>query len=64
MHYPNDEKAEALNNFFHNNASLNSNNAPLPRYVHLRTEKITNIAATEQDVLDIIKSIKVNKAMG
>ena len=62
IHYSNDEKAEVFNNFFLNNAFLNSNNATLPRSVPLRTERITNIVATEQDVLDIIKSINVNKA--
>ena len=64
IHYSNDEKAEAFNNFFLNNAFLNCNNATLPRSVPLRTERITNIVATEQDVLDIIKSINVNKATG
>ena len=64
IHYSNDEKAEAFNNFFLNNAFLNSNNATLPRSVPLRTDRITNIVATEQDVLDIIKSINVNKATG
>ena len=50
--------------FFLNNAFLNSNTATLPRSVPLRTERITNIVATEQDVLDIINSINVNKATG
>ena len=62
IHYSNDKKAEAFNNCFLNNASLNSNNATLPWSVPLRTEIITNIVATVQDVLDIIKSINVNKA--
>ena len=64
IHYSNDEKAEAFNNFFLNNAFLNSNNATLPKSVPSRTERITNIVATEQDVLDIIKSVNVNKAAG
>ena len=64
IHYSNDEKAEAFNNFFLNNAFSNSNNATLPIFVPLRTKRITNIVATEQDELYMIKSINVNKATG
>ena len=50
------KKAAAFNNFFLSNASLNSNNAALPRSVPSRTEKFTNIVTAEQNFLDILSN--------
>ena len=63
--YSNLEKAESFNNFFLSNATLDNTNVPLPPHVPIRNNNtLCSIEATEQDVLDIFKSLDTNKATG
>ena len=61
--FTNIDKANAFNNFFLNNASLDCKNASLPDNVSTTTRPtLSKVTATEQDVKDILKSLDVNKA--
>ena len=63
--FTNIDKANAFNNFFLNNASLDCKNASLPDNVSTTTRPtLSKVTATEQDVTDILKSLDVNKATG
>ena len=63
--FTNIDKANAFNNFFQNNASLDCKNASLPDNVSTTTRPtLSKVTATDQDVKDILKSLDVNKTMG
>ena len=61
----NNDKAEALNNLFLKNATLDSRNASLPNFMSpVNSCKVSKITANQQDVIDVHKSIDINKATG
>ena len=63
--YRNLEKEESFNNFSVSNATLDNTNVPLPPNVPIRNNNtLCSIEATEQDALDILKSLDTNKAAG
>ena len=63
--FTNIDKANAFNNFFLNNSSLDCKNASLPDNVSTTTRPtLSKVTATEQDVKDTLKYLYVNKATG
>ena len=60
-----EESAEVFNNFFLSNATLKDNNIPLPAVsAPSNGDSLSQISANEKDVLDILKTLDVTKAMG
>ena len=63
-HFTNTDKAEAFNNFFLKNTMLDTQNSSLPDITETPNRILSSINATEKDVIDILKSLDVNKATG
>ena len=65
VNFSNNDEAEAFNNFFLKSASLDSSNALLPNFMSsVNSFKLSKITANHQDVIDVLKSIDINKAKG
>ena len=63
VNFTNNDKADAFNNFFSKNATLDSSNASLPIFMSsVNSCKLSKITANQQDVIDVLKSIDINKA--
>ena len=58
------EKAEALNNFFIEQSTLDDSNASLPEFYPPNYELLENFHITNDDVTEAIKIVKSNKAPG
>jgi hypothetical protein len=58
------EKATAFNDFFANAAQLVDNNVEMPGYLADTDASLDSTAITEQDVMDQLASLEVNKAYG
>ena len=56
-------KAEAFNDFFLSHASIDTSNAKLPEDSNFEI-RLDSIIASEQEVLDLIKSLDTTKATG
>ena len=56
-------KAEAFNDFFLSHASIDTSNSKLPEDSNFEI-KLDSIVASEQEVLDLIKSLDTTKATG
>lgn len=57
-------KIESLNTYFSSISSVDNKNAALPNMYSLCRETLCNIYINEQEVLDIISILPVNKAIG
>ena len=58
------EKANSLNNYFSSISNIDDSQARLPPF-HRKTEKkLNNFTFTEQDIIDILSNLNVNKANG
>ena len=60
----NKDKAELFNAFFISNSNIDTSEARLPDFSYLTDHRLDEISATEQEVLDLLKSLKVNKSTG
>lgn len=58
------DKAELFNTFFGNHSNLDKSNARLPDSPQDVPVQISNIVITEQDALDVLLNLKVNKSSG
>ena len=58
------EKANLLNNFFLNYSTIETSNATLPEAEYLINERLENLFLSEDEVCNILKSLKVSKASG
>ena len=56
-------KSEAFNGFFLSHASIDTSNAKLPEDSNFEI-RLDSIVASEQEVLDLIKSLDTTKATG
>ena len=56
-------KAEAFNDFFLSHASIDTSNAKLPEDSNFEI-RLDSIVTSEQEVLDLIKSVDTTKATG
>ena len=62
--FSNQEKADALNNFFISVSDIEETNIPLSNF-NSRTESVlSQIQVSESEVKDILNTLKVNKATG
>ena len=57
-------KIESLNTYFSSISSVDNKNAALPNMYSLCRDTLCNIYINEQEVLDIISILPVNKAIG
>ena len=58
------EKANCLNDFFASISTINDTQASLPTFTAKTSNKLTNVAITEKEIEDTIRSLNVNKACG
>ena len=58
------EKVELLNNYFVSICDVDDSNAALPSFPKRSNSTISDINIIEDDVVDVIKILKVNKASG
>ena len=58
------EMAEALNNYFVEQSTLNESNASLPEFQPPNHEVLENIIISDEDVIEAINMVKPNKASG
>ena len=64
VHFTNDNKAEAFNNFFLSHSSINTDQTHLPPQEIYTNASLTNLSVTEEDILDILKSLDTTKSSG
>ena len=63
VNFSNNDKADGFNNLFLKNATLDSSNASFPNFMSsVNSCKLSKITANQQDVIDVLKSIDINKA--
>lgn len=62
--YGSNEKADILNKYFCSIATVDDDNKELPNFDDRYTNVISEVTVTEQEVLDAIGTINVNKAVG
>ncbi len=62
--YSNAEKAEVLNDYFSSISFLDDNEAKLPKFHSVCNNVISDICILEQEVIDIVSILQVNKAVG
>ena len=62
--FSNEEKVEALNNYFSSISCIDDSGANLPDMYFLCNNVIDSIFITEEDIIDIITTIPTNKAIG
>ena len=60
--FSNEEKVEALNNYFSSISSIDDSGANLPDMYSLCNNVIDSIFITEEDIIDIITTIPTNKS--
>ena len=60
----NKDKAELFNQFFISNSNIDTSNAALPDFTYLTDQRLEDLVASEEEVLDLIKSLQVNKSTG
>ena len=60
----NKDKAELFNSFFINNSNIDTSNAALPDFNYLTDQRLEDLVASEAEVLDLVKSLQVNKSTG
>ena len=58
------EMAEALNNYFVEQSTLDESNASLPEFQPPNHEVLENIIISDEDVIEAINMVKPNKASG
>ena len=60
-----EEKAKIFNSFFARQCKLVSNNSVLPsHFTYMTEERIQSLTFSESDVIQIIRTLDVNKAHG
>lgn len=59
-----EEKANCLNDFFASVSNLDDTNAHLPHLSYLCDSRLSNIKISEEEIIDNIKCLKTNKAVG
>lgn len=64
LSYSDIDKVESLNNCFATLSSTHNNEPTLPRFILFCNKSFDKIVITEQDVIDIISMLPVNKAIG
>lgn len=64
VQYNDFDKAELLNNYFCSIANLNDGNISPPPFCQRTEAELTNITICKQEVLDILKILKLGKASG
>ena len=57
-------KSTLFNNFFLSHNQIDDSNATLPPETPIPNVTLENIIASEEDLLELIKNIKVNKSTG
>ena len=62
--YTDNEKANVLNNYFCSISSLNDNDREAPDIQPRTDATLSNVSITEQDVRDILQTLKIGKASG
>ena len=62
--YENEEKCNILNKYFCSVTHLENENKNLPDFDERGSETLGNIIVFEQDVVDIISTLNLNKAVG
>ena len=60
----NGEKAKLFNEFFISHSNIETKHASLPEFRYLTDHRLNEIIVSEDEVLDLIKAIDVNKATG
>ena len=59
-----EEKAELLNNYFTSISTIPDSNDDLPDFNRRTEHEITDFEITQENIKDIMKSLKINKASG
>jgi len=62
--YSSKDKADVFNDYFLSHSNIDLTNAELPNIVNETNFKLDNIVATEQEVIDLISSLEINKSTG
>ena len=58
------EKAEAFNDYFCSISKVEETDANIPEAVVPTDYELSNIIISDQDVIDVLQNLKVNKACG
>lgn len=58
------EKVDVLNKYFSSVSNVDDSLSQLPQLYHICNDKLNNVTIEEQEVIDIIKILPVNKAIG
>ena len=64
MHYTDHEKVECLNSYFTSVSSITTESPLIPDLVPNTYSKLDSSVITEEEVIDILKSLNINKASG
>jgi len=64
IYFSDDEKANFLNDFFASISTVDDTNATLPPVNLLTDNSLNDISLTEQEIIDTIQILNVNKAVG
>ena len=64
VYFSSQEKANIFNEFFLSHASINTDNATLPRLEPYTNSHLQNLSIQEKEVLEILKNIDVSKSSG
>ena len=62
--YINSDKANVLNDFFSSVSTIDDNEVPLPHFENRTQPFFSEININNSEVIDILKTLKVNKATG
>ena len=58
------EKATCLNDFFVSISSVYDSNSSLPHFDFKTNSRLTDVLITESEIVDILKILNINKALG
>ena len=64
FHCTDEKKAECLNLFFSSISTVNDTNANLPPFVSITNIRLTHIAISAEEIVNIISNLNTNKAVG
>ena len=64
FHCTDEEKAECLNLFFSSISTVNDTNAKLPPFVSITNSRLTHIAISTEEIVNITSNLNTNKAFG
>ena len=64
VHLSDTDKSNCLNRYFASIASLNDSAGVLPQFLDISNAKLYNLPISESEIIDVIKCLMTNKAVG